>query len=89
MGGVGSVCGVAVFNAPMGRSFAAWQAETEQHGWPSFRDEEVVKENMYVPRVWSIAQVASFTPPFPPPDMRTLAHIHARRVTVTAAEATP
>jgi hypothetical protein len=43
-----SVCGVPVFQAPMGRTFAEWQAETEEHGWPSFRSEEVVKDNIVV-----------------------------------------
>jgi len=42
------VCGKPLFNAPKGRTFDAWKAETEEHGWPSFRDAEVVKENIEV-----------------------------------------
>ena len=40
------VCGLPLFRAPIGRSFEEWQAETEEHGWPSFRKEEVVAENV-------------------------------------------
>mmetsp|Transcript_41162 Transcript_41162/g.65728 ORF Transcript_41162/g.65728 Transcript_41162/m.65728 type:complete len:187 (-) Transcript_41162:53-613(-) len=41
-----SVCGVSLFRAPVGRSFEAWQSESHYHGWPSFRTEEIVKENV-------------------------------------------
>ena len=41
-----SVCGVAVFRAPVGRSFAAWKAESVAHGWPSFRSAEVLQANV-------------------------------------------
>jgi hypothetical protein len=37
-----SVCGKPIFTAPRGRSFSDWQKESQAHGWPSFRDEEVV-----------------------------------------------
>ena len=37
-----SVCGVPLFRAPVGRSFAAWRAESKSHGWPSFRPEETL-----------------------------------------------
>ena len=40
------VCGLPLFTAPVGRSFDEWKAETEEHGWPSFRKEEVVTENV-------------------------------------------
>jgi peptide methionine sulfoxide reductase MsrB len=43
-----SVCGKPLFRAPVGRSFEEWQAESLEHGWPSFRDVEVVKENIVV-----------------------------------------
>jgi hypothetical protein len=33
-----SVCGIPLFVAPRGRTFAAWEAESLSHGWPSFRD---------------------------------------------------
>lgn len=41
-----SVCGVPIFKAPVGRSFAAWRQESEEHGWPSFRSSEIVKSNI-------------------------------------------
>lgn len=34
--------GKLLFKAPMGRSFAEWKDESLVHGWPSFRDQEVV-----------------------------------------------
>lgn len=41
-----SVSGKPLFIAPRGRSFEDFEAESRSHGWPSFRDEEVVWENM-------------------------------------------
>jgi len=38
--------GKPLFIAPRGRSFAEFKAESDSHGWPSFRDEEVVWENV-------------------------------------------
>lgn len=43
-----SVCGMPLFKAPVGRDFETWQAESNTHGWPSFRIEEVVMENVKV-----------------------------------------
>ena len=43
-----SVCGLPLFRAPMNRTLAEFKADTEEHGWPSFRDDEVVKENVRV-----------------------------------------
>jgi peptide methionine sulfoxide reductase MsrB len=43
-----SVCGVPLFKAPVGRSFADWQKESNHHGWPSFRDEETFQENIRI-----------------------------------------
>ena len=43
-----SVCGKPLFRAPLGRDFKTWHAESIAHGWPSFRDEEIVKENIKV-----------------------------------------
>lgn len=43
-----SVCGKPLFRAPVGRSFEDWEAESLEHGWPSFRDKEVIKENIVV-----------------------------------------
>ena len=43
-----SVCGIPLFRAPVGRSFAEWQAESVNHGWPSFRKEETFTENVII-----------------------------------------
>ena len=43
-----SVTGKPLFVAPIGRTMEAFLAESKTHGWPSFRDEEVVWENMRV-----------------------------------------
>lgn len=43
-----SVTGKPLFKAPHGRSWETFIAESTSHGWPSFRDEEVVKENVRV-----------------------------------------
>ena len=41
-----SVTGKPLFIAPRGRTFEEFKKESIAHGWPSFRDEEVVWENM-------------------------------------------
>ncbi|KAK3239268.1 hypothetical protein CYMTET_50802 [Cymbomonas tetramitiformis] len=41
-----SVTGKPLFQAPVGRSWADFVAESRSHGWPSFRDEEVIWENV-------------------------------------------
>mmetsp|Transcript_52123 Transcript_52123/g.118619 ORF Transcript_52123/g.118619 Transcript_52123/m.118619 type:complete len:179 (-) Transcript_52123:48-584(-) len=41
-----SVTGKPLFIAPKGRTFAEFLRESEAHGWPSFRDEEVVWDNV-------------------------------------------
>ena len=38
--------GKPLFVAPRGRSMDTFIAESSHHGWPSFRDEEVVWENV-------------------------------------------
>ena len=43
-----SVSGKPLFVAPRGRSVDDFLKESAVHGWPSFRDEEVVWENMRV-----------------------------------------
>jgi len=43
-----SVTGKPLFVAPIGRTMEQFLAESDVHGWPSFRDEEVVWENMRV-----------------------------------------
>jgi len=43
-----SVTGKPLFVAPIGRSFEDFIRESDVHGWPSFRDQEVVWENMRV-----------------------------------------
>ena len=42
------VTGLPLFIAPRGRSMADFLAEGKSHGWPSFRDEEVVWDNVRV-----------------------------------------
>jgi len=41
-----SVCGVPLFRAPVGRTLQEFQEDTDEHGWPSFRSEEVLTENV-------------------------------------------
>jgi len=36
-----SVTGLPLFEAPIGRTFEDFKKESQSHGWPSFRDEEV------------------------------------------------
>eukprot|EP00927_Polykrikos_kofoidii_P058456 TRINITY_DN5298_c0_g1_i3.p1 TRINITY_DN5298_c0_g1~~TRINITY_DN5298_c0_g1_i3.p1 ORF type:complete len:175 (-),score=18.90 TRINITY_DN5298_c0_g1_i3:113-637(-) len=43
-----SQCGKPVFIAPVDRSFAAFKTESQRHGWPSFRDAELVRENIVI-----------------------------------------
>lgn len=43
-----SQCGIPLYMAPMGRSYADWKQESQVHGWPSFRDPEFVPGNMIV-----------------------------------------
>lgn len=41
-----SVTGKPLFKAPVGRTMSGFLKESQDHGWPSFRDEEVVWENV-------------------------------------------
>ena len=41
-----SVTGKPLFKAPIGRTMSGFLKESQDHGWPSFRDEEVVWENV-------------------------------------------
>jgi len=41
-----SVCGLPLFRAPVNRTLADFQADTVEHGWPSFRPAEVITENV-------------------------------------------
>ena len=43
-----SVTGKPLFRAPIGRTTQEFYEESQYHGWPSFRDEEVVWENVRV-----------------------------------------
>lgn len=43
-----SVTGKPLFKAPKGRSWEDFNKESKAHGWPSFRDDEVVIENVRV-----------------------------------------
>lgn len=41
-----SVCGVPLFRAPVNRTLEDFKADTDEHGWPSFRLEEVVQAHV-------------------------------------------
>jgi len=41
-----SVCGIPLFTAPQGRTMAEFQADTNEHGWPSFRPAEIHADNV-------------------------------------------
>jgi len=41
-----SSCGIPLFKSPVNRTFEDFQADTKEHGWPSFRAAEVVTENV-------------------------------------------
>jgi len=43
-----SVCGIPLFVAPRGRSFEEFKEESLHHGWPSFRPEEIISENVII-----------------------------------------
>jgi len=43
-----SVTGKALFQAPIGRTTQQFYEESQKHGWPSFRDEEVVWDNVRI-----------------------------------------
>eukprot|EP01064_Diplonema_japonicum_P038430 TRINITY_DN9310_c0_g2_i1.p2 TRINITY_DN9310_c0_g2~~TRINITY_DN9310_c0_g2_i1.p2 ORF type:complete len:156 (+),score=40.85 TRINITY_DN9310_c0_g2_i1:45-512(+) len=43
-----SACGVPVFKAAVGRTLAEWRDEMAAHGWPSFRDAELISENVVI-----------------------------------------
>ena len=43
-----SVCGLPLFRAPVNRTLNDFKADTDEHGWPSFRAAEVFKENVRV-----------------------------------------
>jgi len=43
-----SVCGIPLFEAPKGRSFDDFHKDTIEHGWPSFRSEEVIGKNVLI-----------------------------------------
>jgi peptide methionine sulfoxide reductase MsrB len=45
-----SVTGKALFMAPVGRTAQEFLRESEVHGWPSFRDQEVVWDSVRVIR---------------------------------------
>jgi len=45
-----SVCGIPLFEAPIGRTFDEWVEETREHGWPSFRTKEVVHRETEIQR---------------------------------------
>lgn len=42
------VCGIPLLTAPLNRTLAEWKAESTEHGWPSFRMNEIVSDNVVV-----------------------------------------
>jgi len=40
--------GKPLFTAPKGRTMESFLIESQSHGWPSFRDDEVVWENVRI-----------------------------------------
>lgn len=48
-----SVSGKPLFVAPRGRTFEEFKKESQSHGWPSFRDQEV--------SLWNFLYVRYFT----------------------------
>ena len=42
------VCQIPLFRIPMNRTIEEFKSETIEHGWPSFRDEEVYQENIII-----------------------------------------
>jgi hypothetical protein len=61
-----SVTGKPLFVAPLGRSMEDFLSESAAHGWPSFRDEEVVWENVRVLSDGETVSVVSGLCPTPP-----------------------
>jgi len=43
-----SACGIPLFRAPVNRSMEDFKNDTDEHGWPSFRKEEVMSEHVKV-----------------------------------------
>merc|ERR1711871_75887 len=43
-----SVCGLPLFQAPVGRSLEDFEADTNEHGWPSFRKGEIFEDNVII-----------------------------------------
>lgn len=43
-----SICGLPLFEAPRNRTFAEFKAETNKYGWPSFRKDEIVGNNVKI-----------------------------------------
>lgn len=43
-----SACGLPVFTAPVNRTMAEFQADTNEHDWPSFRHDEIIRENVVI-----------------------------------------
>ena len=43
-----SVCGLPLFEAPIGRSMSDFEQESVAHGWPSFRPAELIAENVII-----------------------------------------
>ena len=57
--------GKPLFVAPRGRSLDAFVSESRWHGWPSFRDDEVVWDNVRCLRGGETVRAAPARPPCP------------------------
>jgi peptide methionine sulfoxide reductase MsrB len=42
------VCGIPLFQAPVNRTFEEFQSDTDEHGWPSFREAEIFHHNINI-----------------------------------------
>eukprot|EP00614_Pseudopedinella_elastica_P024296 CAMPEP_0172630430 /NCGR_PEP_ID=MMETSP1068-20121228/173693_1 /TAXON_ID=35684 /ORGANISM="Pseudopedinella elastica, Strain CCMP716" /LENGTH=189 /DNA_ID=CAMNT_0013441275 /DNA_START=51 /DNA_END=621 /DNA_ORIENTATION=+ len=54
-------CGKLLYEAPIGRSMDEFVRESIEHGWPSFRKEEVVQENVRVLDGGEVVSTAELT----------------------------
>ena len=43
-----SVCGLPLFRVPVNRSLDDFKKETDEHGWPSFRQAEVIADHVSI-----------------------------------------
>lgn len=56
-----SVCGLPLFKAPVNRTMDDFQADTYEHGWPSFRSAEIFADNIVTDKDSGIVKSACGT----------------------------